>query len=175
VALLDQVLPEWQHRERHEIEVDAPPERVWAALHEASAAEMPLLRRLFRLRGLPAGGGPLLGQMQAIGFRLVAEEPGRELVLAAAGRPWRLRERLRPLDDAPPDAALMAFDFRLTGRTLSTETRVALADPRSRRSFRRYWLLVRPFSGLVRRSWLAAIGRRALSNADTQGSDPTMS
>jgi len=27
--------------------------------------------------------------------------------------------------------------------------------------FRRYWLLIRPWSGLIRRVWLRAIARRA--------------
>jgi hypothetical protein len=36
-----------------------------------------------------------------------------------------------------------------------------LTDERSRRAFGRYWLLIRPFSGLIRRRWLAAIVRRA--------------
>jgi hypothetical protein len=31
----------------------------------------------------------------------------------------------------------------------------------ARRSFRRYWLVVGPFSALIRRRWLAAIARRA--------------
>ncbi len=57
----------------------------------------------------------------------------------------------------------MALSWRFEDGTLSTETRVQLTDARSRRSFRRYWLVVRPFSGLVRRAWLRAIARRATS------------
>jgi hypothetical protein len=38
---------------------------------------------------------------------------------------------------------------------------VQLTDDHSRRVFGRYWLLIRPFSGLIRREWLAAIARRA--------------
>jgi hypothetical protein len=32
-------------------------------------------------------------------------------------------------------------------------------DDDARRAFRRYWFLVRPFSGLIRRRWLAAVAR----------------
>jgi hypothetical protein len=42
---------------------------------------------------------------------------------------------------------------------LYTETRVAAMDDRARRAFRRYWLVVGPFSGLVRRRWLAGAER----------------
>jgi hypothetical protein len=44
---------------------------------------------------------------------------------------------------------------------LTTETRVLLTDDGSRRAFRRYWLVIRPFSGVIRRRWLAAIVRRS--------------
>jgi hypothetical protein len=47
------------------------------------------------------------------------------------------------------------------GSRLETETRVYLTDAASRRRFACYWLVVRPFSGAVRRSWLAAARRRA--------------
>jgi hypothetical protein len=44
------------------------------------------------------------------------------------------------------------------------ETRVALTDEQSRRRFRRYWLLIGPFSALIRRLALrqvaAELGRR---------------
>ena len=47
------------------------------------------------------------------------------------------------------------------GVTLSTETRVQPADAESARRFRRYWWLVRPWSGLTRRYMLRAIRREA--------------
>lgn len=55
----------------------------------------------------------------------------------------------------------MTANFRVSEGELTTETRVLLTDERSRRAFGRYWLLIRPFSGLIRRRWLAAIVRRA--------------
>jgi hypothetical protein len=55
----------------------------------------------------------------------------------------------------------MIADFRVDDGQLTTETRVLLTDEASRRAFARYWLLIRPFSGLIRRRWLAAVARRA--------------
>ena len=105
-------------------------------------------------------------EMRRVGFEAEAEEPGRELAFAAIGQPWRVRGGLqrRGVDFrtfAEPGFAKMAFNFRLDGSTLSTETRVLLTDERSRRAFRRYWFVIRPFSGLIRRAWLRAIARRA--------------
>jgi hypothetical protein len=48
---------------------------------------------------------------------------------------------------------------------LSTETRVTCGDPASRRRFRLYWLVIRPFSGLVRIIMLRAIRDAAQAHA----------
>ncbi len=45
--------------------------------------------------------------------------------------------------------------------TLSTETRIRYFGPAARRKFRRYWTLVGPFSGLIRRSLLRGVRHRA--------------
>jgi hypothetical protein len=169
VTELDRVLPEWHFRELHCTQVDAQPERVFAAVRAVTLAEMPLARLLVRARGLRvAVDRPVLEQAMR-SFSWVAHEAGRELVLASIGRPWRYRGGEGPnADFVPfdePGFAKMALSFRLDGRTLSTETRVLLTDERSRRAFRRYWLLIRPFSGLLRRVWLRAIERRAEGRA----------
>jgi hypothetical protein len=134
-------------------------------------AEMPLARVLMRARGMRADTArPLLEQAMRT-FAVLAEEPGRELVIGSVGRPWRLRGGVRrdALADfaafREPGYAKMVLNFRFDGSTLSTETRVHLTDAASRRRFRVYWLIVRPFSGLVRRIWLRAIRRRAQVDA----------
>jgi hypothetical protein len=53
------------------------------------------------------------------------------------------------------------IDFRIADAHLSTETRVHVADPAARRKFRRYWFVIRPFSGLIRILLLRAARRRA--------------
>ena len=61
---------------------------------------------------------------------------------------------------AAAGGAKMAVNFRVSAGGLSTQTRVLLTDDHSRRVAGRYWPLIRPFSGLIRRAWLAAIARR---------------
>jgi hypothetical protein len=166
-TLLSEVLPEYDFRERHSRHVAAPPERVFAAVRELCADDTPAVRVLFRLRGLRGDTRrPIFDQMERFGFVVVAEEPGRELVVAAIGQPWRLRGGTRPRGVdfrtfAEPGFAKMALNWRLEDGTLSTETRVRLTDAQARRAFRRYWLVIRPFSGLIRRAWLRAVARRA--------------
>jgi hypothetical protein len=60
--------------------------------------------------------------------------------------------------------AAMAFLVRPErgGTRVVTETRIAGTSPEAVRAFGRYWRVIRPGSGAIRRSWLAAIRRRAL-------------
>src|SRR5439155_1307058 len=82
-------------------------------------------------------------------------EPGEGIVLSLHGRFWRPRGGRTE----PPAAAVV--DFRVGSGGLTTETRVHVADARSRRRFARYWHVVRPFSGLTRIAVLRAAKRRA--------------
>jgi caffeoyl-CoA O-methyltransferase len=162
---LNHALPVWHHRERHELHVKAPPDLALRAVREVSAAEMPFARMLLRVRGLrPTRAVSLVDAMLADGFVRFSDD-----VLVLVGRPWSPKGDLLHVDDfaAFHDAgyAKMALDFTATpegeGTRLATETRVFLTDDGARRRFAAYWLVVRPFSGLVRRSWLAAAKRRA--------------
>ena len=168
---LPEALAQFDVSERHSIGVAASPEETWRALLGVTPGDAPLLRRLFRLRGLPAAADrPLVELLRASGFRVLHDDPPRELVLGLVGRPWRPGGGIR--SDVADFAAFaergyakMGMDLRVRpdggGARIETETRVALTDAAARRRFRAYWLVVRPFSGLVRRSWLAAAKRRA--------------
>lgn len=164
---LDRVFPSWHFRERHAIRVDARPERVFAAVREVTLAEMGVFRVLARLRGIRAPVDRPVLEVAGPAWSVLADEPGRELVLGAVGQPWRLRGGVSPGGDFAsfdrPGYVKMAINWRLDDTLLSTETRVLATDAAARRKFRRYWLVIRPFSGLIRRVWLRAIKRRAES------------
>ncbi len=167
--LLSDVLSRWHYRERHSIGLVAPPERVMAAVRETTIAEMPVANLLFRLRGMRGASDASVLDRLPRSFRIVAEDAGREVVAGGIGQPWRPRGAGVVTDDfdgfVEPGYAKMAMNFLYDGQTLSTETRVLLTNDQARRAFRRYWLVVRPFSGLIRRVWLRAIARRASDSA----------
>jgi hypothetical protein len=123
---------------------------------------------------------PLLGWAVRFGFTVLGQDERQELVVGAIGQPWLAGGRGVAVADGTQFAtfdqagyAKMAASFRLDpiagGGTvrLSTETRVACTDAASARRFARYWRLVRPASGAIRRSWLAAIKRRAERRVDS--------
>src|SRR5690606_28208787 len=114
-----------------------------------------------RMRVRP--GSVTLRRVMGYDFALLAEEPGRELVLGLEGRFWTPTGGLVPTDAkrfrGPLGAGLVraAWNFSVEpearngrpGTRLVTETRVRCADDAAHRSFARYWRLVRPFSGLI--------------------------
>jgi hypothetical protein len=141
---LDDWLPRYDHREYHEHRVECPPEEALVAGLSAPAEPDALVRVLFRLRGLNAEAKSL-DQLFAPPWATVLERTPTAFVAK--------------LNEAK--GIEIVFDLRARpaegGATISTETRVAGGGLR----FRAYWLLVRPFSGLIRRRWLMAAAKRA--------------
>jgi hypothetical protein len=143
VSSLDDWLLRYEHREYHERRIERSPEEALEAALEAHAEPDWIVRTLFRLRGVDAHGKSV-GQFFAPPWAERLERTATSFVA-------RLNEQ----------RIEVVFDLRARpadgGSILSTETRVAGGGLR----FRAYWLVVRPFSGLIRRRWLIAAARRA--------------
>jgi hypothetical protein len=180
---LDALLPRYDFSERHSRVIGREPRAVYAAFRALTLQEMPASRVLFAVRSLPArlagrrglpsrSGVPLLDQFLDLGFVLLVDVPGQELAAGVISQMWRRGGRMVIPSDgeefvafAEPGFVKAALTFRFVdqadGSTLAqTETRVAATDPTARRGFRRYWWLIRGFSGLIRRDWLRALARR---------------
>jgi len=191
-ALLDGYLPVWQFAEHHEIRVHAPAERTYGAVLAVTAREIRLFRMLTWIRSprLPRtkrpesilnapADRPILAVATSSGFRRLAEEPGREIVLGTlVVVPERPRPRVSTAAEFAalerPGYAKAAINFRVEdaggGWTrLTTETRVYATDPAARRRFAAYWRVIQPGSALIRRMWLRAIRDRAEGGADALG------
>jgi hypothetical protein len=120
-------------------------------------------------------GEPLLTLATRTGFHLLADEPGREIVLGVAGpvSPAHADARRygqRPFVASANGYASIVMNFRIDpngrgGSMLSTETRVFAPDADTRRSLTTYWRVILPGSALIRRGRLAAIRRRADAEA----------
>jgi hypothetical protein len=170
---LDDFLPAFEFVERHSLAIDAPAARIDAAFREVSIADIPFARALWWLRRLGRGtGDPTTPFVSSELPGLVLEDvPGEGIVLGLTGQFWKLRggyrdpTRPQTTDEfvvyARPDVCKAVIDFRVAPGSLSTETRVHVADPAARRKFRRYWLVIRPFSGLIRILFLRAARKRA--------------
>jgi len=172
-TLRDEVLHEFDVRSRHTRRVAATPARVAEAVDGVRLGGAASL--LVRIRGLRLPSGPIREVLTGSGFTVLAERPGFELVAGTNGRFWALREQAHM--EAPVDLqAFRAFDrpgwaqgavsLRIEpledGSTeVTTETRVRCVDGAARRRFAAYWLLIRVFSGWLRRDFLTSVARIA--------------
>lgn len=183
VTLIESFVPNPDAVEVHQIEIAASCETVYRALWTANLGGSLIVRGLMALRSLPEWvlqpkhrrrlpQQVTLHTLMEAGFGQLAEEPGREIVFGIAGRFWRPLGNLLPFraedfqGPVPSGLARAVWNFAVqetsTGQTLlSTETRVVCGDPASRAKFRAYWVIVRPFSGLIRLLMLRAVRRAA--------------
>ncbi len=180
--LLNEIMPEWHFGNHHQIVVEAPADRVVAALESIRLDRDSswLVRAFFRARGLSVPTGPTpRDALTASGFSVIGERLGREIVFGIAGKFWAPREMANLVrvpdarafqEFARPGHAKAAISFRVEplddGRTLlGTETRVWCTDRRARLLFGIYWTLIRIPSGIIRVDMLRAIARRASAAA----------
>jgi hypothetical protein len=185
--LLDKFLPNYEFNEIHTVTVGAPLERVFTAIKELTPAELsPLIFWMLGIRNLPAKlmgktppsvnhqSKPFLDQMYEGGFVPLAEETNSEIVFGMVGQPWKLTGGVDP--DIPNPQAFLAFNdpaFAKVAANLavttdekgcihcSTETRIHVPDPTTRRKFAFYWQIISMGSGWIRALWLRAIKRKA--------------
>jgi len=177
---LDAFMPEYNFHERHEIAIQAPPDRVRAALDHVSWADIGVMETLGRIRSIAMGGSAARGGLPPTpivdsvrdprsGFFLL-DDTSHEFVFGLAGQPWNNAAiRLTAAEFrtwAKPGNIKVAANFLIQAagdnRSLvATETRIAGCDAASRKKMAQYWALVYPGSGMVRRSLLEAVRRRA--------------
>jgi hypothetical protein len=163
---LDTFLPRFDVNEVHSMSLACDAERALELALAAPAAPGRLVAALLRARGLPSTTS-VAELFDRMGFDTLSASP-TEVVIGASGTPWRPSGTIGPFADPRPGTVRIATDLRATavpgGCILSTETRVLAADDAARRAFGRYWLVVGPFSALIRRRWL-----RAARDATTRG------
>ena len=86
-SLLDRFMPRYEVVDRHQIAIAAPAGVVLTAAREMRLGRSPVIRAIFRAREFVLGATPqdrtegqgLLAEMQSIGWRVLAEIPGREV------------------------------------------------------------------------------------------------
>lgn len=177
--LLDRFIATYDVVERHQIRVAAPAEITMAAAREQDLLRIPLIRAIFRAREFAMGatpGGPqprgLLAATQALGWGVLAEVPGREIVVGAITRPWEANvtfEALPPEEFAAfaqPGFVKIVWTLRadpIDGQTsiFRTETRAVATGAEARDRFRAYWAFASPGIALIRRMSLPPLKRAA--------------
>ncbi len=169
--ILDDILPRFTVREVHEISIDVSRDALWLAVRHLDFSASWLTRLLFGMRGIRAVGLTLQDMVENGPFRIFAEAPGSELVLGCVFDAHMVPMPMETLasfegyrDDGVNRIAWNFFIDEGDGRLcLRTETRVQCLGPKSRRWFIPYWMIIRPFSGLIRREMLRLTALQALA------------
>ena len=112
--LLDVFMPKYDVAERHHIAVAASAEATFGALMDMDLEQSRLVHAIFKGRQLLMGaeadagtsGRSLVEVTKELGWVVLAEMPGHEIVMGAVTRPWEPNVVFRGI---PPDA-FAAFD-----------------------------------------------------------------
>jgi len=164
-------MPAYDVAERHHVSVGAPADVTFSTACDIDLQESPVVRGIFRARELVLGSEPdstprprgLLTLTRSLGWGVLAEAPGREVILGAVTQPWEANVVFRPLaPDAfatfnEPGYVKIAWTLRVdptttTNSVFRTETRAVATDRTARTKFRRYWSLLSP--GIIVIRWM---------------------
>ena len=177
---LDTFMPEYDVVERHHTRVNAPADVAFAAAMKMDLQDSLLVRAIFKARELALGSqqtprpvsSGLVEMTKSLGWRVMVEVPGREIVMGAVTQPWTPNPVFRGIAPeqfaafAEPDYVKILWTLRAdpvgnTDSIVRTETRVSTTDAHARRAFRAYWACVSPGVALIRQVSLGLIRTQA--------------
>jgi hypothetical protein len=191
-SMLDRFMPVYEIVERHHITIDAPAAVTLTAAGEQDLMSNPVIRTIFMTRALVMGSASearplprqLLPLVRSIGWRVLAENCGREIVVGAVTQPWEPDVTFHGLNpDAfaafnQPGYVKIAWSLRADAlgpdrSIFRTETRAIATDHISRAKFRRYWAFASPGIWLIRRASLRPLKFKAEHRARRQKQNAT--
>ena len=180
--ILDGFMPLYDVVERHHIHVAAPAEVTFGVARDLDLTGSRLVHAIFRAREVMLGAKPaptgvaeppgIVATALRLGWGVLTDQAGREIVLGAVTRPWEPNPAfydLLPRDFlafVEPGFVKIAWTLRVDPlpdgtSVFRTETRALATDVDARAKFRRYWALVSPGVALIRRAMLEPIKREA--------------
>src|SRR4249920_16351 len=149
--LLDRFMPVYDIVERHHIRVAAGADITFAAACEQDLMAAPVAREIFRAREVLLRSEPdtttrprgLLDFTKSLGWGVLAEVPGREVIMGAVTQPWKANVTFRELPPADfvafnePDYVKIAWTLRADpidadASIFRTETRAVATDAAAR-------------------------------------------
>jgi len=186
-VLLDAFMPAYDAAERHKIRVAAPADVTLATAMDLELESSAIARAIFKgrellLRSKPSAVAPhrpgLVEEMKSIGWGVLAESPGCEIVMGAVTKPWEANPVFRTLSPAEFTTfaelgyvkiawAVRAAPTADGSSIFRTETRAVATDREARSKFRWYWSFLSPGIILIRRAMLPTI--RANAQRRTHG------
>jgi hypothetical protein len=169
--LHDKFLPRYDFSEKHSIIIAQPPEKIFAVVDQLDFSRSPVIKILFKLRGLKTGTSLKSSSLRQKFIDLEQIE-NHEMIFGLIGQFWKPSGNLKKIGTSEflsfnePEFLKATWNFELItqrdGKTmLETETRICCLDEKAYKKFARYWFFIRPFSGLIRKEILRAVRRKA--------------
>ena len=162
--LIDKYLSHYTFNEYHEIVVDSPIANVFSVANDFDLSKSKTIAWLFKIRGLPTQRLNLQNFIDDIGFtNLESNAPYENLIGFWA------RVKIAPIpsyedfiNNSISPWVKVVWNFQCeeleeNKTKVSTETRVLCVAPITKITFRLYWLMIKPFSGLIRKKMLKII------------------
>jgi hypothetical protein len=177
--LLDRFMATYEVAERHRVRVAASAEFTFAAAAALDIQQSTVVRGIFKSPEWILGSEPdkivrvrtLVAWAKELGWAVLAEVEGREMVFGAVTRPWEAKVIFCPVPPGEfarfhePGYVKIAWTLRAepagAGAVARTETRVSTTDPDTRQKFRRYWAFFSPGIRLIRHLALKMVKREA--------------
>jgi len=188
--LLDRFMPAYDVVDRYHVAVAAPAAQALAVAGEMDLSDVVVVRAVFKARELILGAAPdtrprprgLLADVRSLGWVVLAERPGREIVVGAVTQPWEANVTFRSVSAErfaafnEPDYVKIVWTLRADaiGDRVSifrTETRAVATDASARAKFRRYWAFLSPGIILIRRMMLGQVK----AEAERRSQEPRLS
>jgi hypothetical protein len=156
--LLDRFIAHPDVRERFETTIRAPAAVVLQVASDFDMQSLPLVKAIFWFRekamrgGRPAPRRPqgILEETRALGWGLLAEQPGRLVICGARCQPWLANVKFTAIAPEEFEAcaapgqvkiawSLEAIELGPALTCFAQETRAVPTDEQARTAFRRYW------------------------------------
>jgi hypothetical protein len=179
-SMLDAFIPKYEVAERHHVAVGAPAAITFGALMDMDLEQSLLIRTIFKGREMLLGAEPdkkdrprgLVAATKKLGWVVLADVPGREIVMGAVTRPWEPNVVFRGI--APehfaafnePDYVKIVWTLRADAVSqyssiARTETRAMATGAPARRKFRWYWARFSAGIVLIREVSMRLVKREA--------------
>lgn len=186
--LLDVFMPTYDVAERHNLGVGAPAGVTFGALTDLDLDDSLVVRAIFKGRELLLGADPdvkkrprgIVAVTRELGWVVLADMPGHEIVMGAVTRPWEPNVVFRGVQPEhfaafnEPDYVKIVWTLRADAVSphssiARSETRAIATDASARRKFRWYWARFSAGIVLIREVSMRLVKKEAERRAQTVG------
>jgi hypothetical protein len=168
--MINYYLPDYHFNEIHSKNLKAPLDKIYRTLRQLDFSKSWVISGLFKIRGLKTNKMSFDKMIDTDSFFTIYEKENKEWVIGLLADSFKMPTLLKHLENFndwdPGKGVKIAWNFLLqemeNGNVkVSTETRIQCLSKKAKFFFAVYWVLVRPFSGLIRLEMLRILKNKS--------------